>query len=172
MQYKPTNQPTKTSLTYDVNSVPNLIAANSQPFSYYSGPATKHPLIQKYLYWPLGSGSTTNRKSSDANAASQLKTAYTDGNGSSGSRTGSSKLEPDKNNLTQNGKQVSFNLSTSLAASNQSEEQQARATNSSGPRYEPRSQAHSSSPKVASIYSRMLSTGRSLRYGKGSSNER
>ena len=144
-----------------------MIVANSQPFSYYSGPTTKHPLIQKYLYWPLGSGST--RKSSDATAASQLKTAYTDT--SSESLRGSSKANAADTKQTQNGKQVSFNLSTSAAKS----EEQPRALDMSGTtRYEPRHEMHLPTSPKASIYSRMLSTGRGLnlgRYGKASSNE-
>lgn len=37
-------------------------AANTS-FSYYAGPVTKHPLIQKYLYWPFRSSSSSSSSS-------------------------------------------------------------------------------------------------------------
>lgn len=151
-------------------------ATNSQPFRYYSGPTTKHPLLEKYLYWPLRSNSP--RASDESESKSQLKSAFMDKGLGVGSSSSSSSLNAssrglrsgDKNN---NGRQVTFKLEQ--GSSNLADESQSR----SGARYEGSlneldhqkdKNDQRKSTTTSSIYSRVLSSGSKRlsfgRYGK------
>lgn len=129
-------------------TITNYQQTATTSFSLYAGPVTKHPLIQKYLYWPIRESSSSSTTAAAATSPSSKSYNYqekTDDKSSVSDRNRTSSYQVENGNKERH--------STSKSPISQS-------VDISG------SRSSYSSPKHSSVYSRLLAGSRTLSFGR------
>lgn len=108
---------TTTELSHSINKTnDNAIKTAAPSISFYAGPVTKHPLIQKYLYWPLRELTTSINKSTSGSTNSKIYKTYStskDDSSSAPRKNEADKSYNDSYQSTRSKKTKDFNLKSS-----------------------------------------------------------